>query len=415
VRKQAFPGHLIPPDQMKEEPYPPGAYMRRSATVTPDNVVDRIYTAALDQDAWAPAIEGMEQMFDGHACGIYVSELHRQEARLIHIRGMDPDYLAYYIAHYLFDNPWTKYVRLQRPGAIRTEHTLDEFHNDPGYYRRTAFFNEWMKPQEFIHTLGTNLHADPRILIKCYVYRAPARGEFERTEIDQFSRLTGHLMNAVRVARRLAVEGAAADELSDMVDRLNFGVVLLDDHARVLQANRFARELFRRREGLMMQKGQLMAARPSDRAAFSRLVKDAVFVHLDESLDVPQRVNLYRPAPRRPVCASAVPLPRHHDNPFAERQSAVALIITDPDMEPVISGTVLQSRFGLTAAEARLATSLAQGVSLRVAAEQTSLTYETARSYLKGIFHKTGTTRQTELLRLLLLEGGAVPSTPPPE
>lgn len=385
-----------------------------TATVSPDTVVDRIYTAALDRDAWAPAIQGMEQLFDGHACGIYVSELHSQDAQLIHVRGMNPNYLAYYIDHYLFDNPWKNLARLQSPGVIRTEHSLDKYHNNPGYYRRTSFFNEWMKPQDFIHTMGTNLYADSRMRIKCFVYRAPAAGEFEDAEVHQFARLSRHLMNAVRVARRMALERTEADELADMVDRLNFGVVLLDRHSRVLQANRFAGELFRRREGLMMQKGQLLAVRPADRAAFSRLLHDAVSVHLAESPDAPIGVNLYRPAPRRPMCAAAIPLPRLHGNPFAERRSAVALIITDPDRESEVSGEALKHRFGLTAAEARLARSFAQGVSLRVAADQTGLTYETARSYLKGIFQKTGTTRQTELLRLLLLEGPAL-SAPPPD
>jgi DNA-binding CsgD family transcriptional regulator len=59
---------------------------------------------------------------------------------------------------------------------------------------------------------------------------------------------------------------------------------------------------------------------------------------------------------------------------------------------------LLQCHFGLTPAEARLALHLVAGESLRSAAVKLSITYETARTHLKNIFHKTGTCRQAELV-----------------
>ena len=43
-------------------------------------------------------------------------------------------------------------------------------------------------------------------------------------------------------------------------------------------------------------------------------------------------------------------------------------------------------------------------MALREAAEINGVTYETARWHLKNIFQKTGTVRQSELIRLLLSE-----------
>jgi DNA-binding CsgD family transcriptional regulator len=53
--------------------------------------------------------------------------------------------------------------------------------------------------------------------------------------------------------------------------------------------------------------------------------------------------------------------------------------------------------FALTASEARLAS----GEPLRAAAEAEGITWETARTRLKAILHKTGTTRQAQLPLLL--------------
>ncbi len=64
----------------------------------------------------------------------------------------------------------------------------------------------------------------------------------------------------------------------------------------------------------------------------------------------------------------------------------------------------LRARYSFSATEARLAQSLSRGVPLREAADTAGLTYETARWHLKGIFQKTGTARQTDLVRLLLAD-----------
>ena len=63
---------------------------------------------------------------------------------------------------------------------------------------------------------------------------------------------------------------------------------------------------------------------------------------------------------------------------------------------------LLQCRFGLTPAEARLALHLVAGETLRSAAVKLSISYETARTCLKSIFNKTGTCRQAELVIVIL-------------
>ena len=62
---------------------------------------------------------------------------------------------------------------------------------------------------------------------------------------------------------------------------------------------------------------------------------------------------------------------------------------------------VLKTRFGLSPAEARLAALLFAGASLQSCAKALGIKYETARSYLKSVFQKTGTHRQAELVLTL--------------
>jgi len=75
--------------------------------------------------------------------------------------------------------------------------------------------------------------------------------------------------------------------------------------------------------------------------------------------------------------------------------------VTDLDAGRAPPAGRLRSAFGLTPAEARLASHLAAGQDLSSAAEACGLMRETARGYLKSVFAKTGTSRQGELVALL--------------
>jgi DNA-binding CsgD family transcriptional regulator len=66
-----------------------------------------------------------------------------------------------------------------------------------------------------------------------------------------------------------------------------------------------------------------------------------------------------------------------------------------------LRGEFLRDLFGLTATEARLADCLLEGNGLQDAADTLKITWSTTRFHLKRIFAKTGTCRQTELMRLM--------------
>ena len=62
----------------------------------------------------------------------------------------------------------------------------------------------------------------------------------------------------------------------------------------------------------------------------------------------------------------------------------------------------LKERFELTPAEARLVLRLIVGELLRSAAQTLNIGYETARTTLKSVFHKTDTCRQAELVIVVI-------------
>ena len=77
-----------------------------------------------------------------------------------------------------------------------------------------------------------------------------------------------------------------------------------------------------------------------------------------------------------------------------------AVFLRDPTTQSKTPIERLQSLYALTKAESRVMQSLLDGDTLELIAERDRVSKETLSSQLKAIFNKTGTGRQTELIRL---------------
>ncbi|HEY8554521.1 MAG TPA: hypothetical protein VIL43_08285 [Burkholderiales bacterium] len=368
-----------------------------------DDIIDLAYSAAVDPDGWPRAVRSLSTRYNAIAAGLYVGDLAARRVDLISLEGISPGYVKSYVDDHLCDSPWS-IAQMQEVGYVRTDTALDEYHGRPGYYRSTPLFNDWMKPQDFIYTLGVNLAVDKARQTKLFLYRPKSAGPYTAREIARFRRLTRHLITAVKVADRFAAARREARELRQVLDRLRFGIVFLADDGAVLEANAFAARLFEQRDGLTVAHRQLVATHRASGAALTSMVRAAIATR--QGLDAaPEPVYLERGNGAQPLSVLALPLPRSGD-PFDVRRAAVALLVTDPGVEAAVPIERLRRRFQLTASEARLASELVRGLKLRDAADRAGLTYETARWYLKSTFQKTGATRQADLVRLLLSEPG---------
>src|SRR5690606_21873486 len=217
--------------------------------------------------------------FGGIAAGLYIGDLAEKRVELVTLQGIDSAYVESYVARYLADeNPWA-IPSLQQCGYVRTDTALDDYHRSSGFYRGTSLFNEWMKPQDFVYTLGVNLAGNETRQTKLFVYRPERAGPYAEGELARFRRLTRHLMSAVAMAGRVSAATRAASDLLHALDRARFGLVLLDDEGHVLEANAFARQLFERRDGLGVLRGRLVATQRASAKGLATALRAAQTVN----------------------------------------------------------------------------------------------------------------------------------------
>ena len=156
--------------------------------------------------------------------------------------------------------------------------------------------------------------------------------------------------------------------------------------------------------GLTLVRGRLGSVVPEQTRRLQALIAAAT------SPDPAERTGGAMPllAPDRLLPLSVMVAPARPDRLALFAGGPCAIVcVTDLEAGVSLSQTRLRELFGLSAAEARVAMALVEGRTPREAAQGLGLSFYTVRSHLVRIFDKTGTSRQAELVRLIMRLTGA--------
>jgi DNA-binding CsgD family transcriptional regulator len=364
-------------------------------------IVGQIYRAALDAKGWDAVIASLGQAFRSPVAGMFTQDTVSGEVSTDGIE-MGEKYHRLYAERIAAVNPWISVPGLMRPGRILSDESLEVLHQDAKAYVETEFHQDFAQPQGFRHSMGGTLIAHGHRLLNFTYFRGAADGPYSAAEMRLHGMLSRHIAAAIGMSGELTALRRQESVSSYLVDRLAFGVILLDADGRVLFANREAGRLLAENDGLGIVGGFLRARYPQDARRLDGLVHAATSA--DSGMPAaPARTIVARPSGRMALSISALPVPCGRTL-FDVPAGQALVLVSDPERRPNLEGRYLAERFGFGRNEARLAAALAQGFDLREAASLAGLTYATARWYLKGIFEKTGTHRQTELVALLLAD-----------
>jgi DNA-binding CsgD family transcriptional regulator/PAS domain-containing protein len=228
------------------------------------------------------------------------------------------------------------------------------------------------------------------------VFREPGQDDFSAAERALVERLVPHLDRAYENLRNVLEITQQNTALAEVMDRLPAGILLLDERAKVAFRNRAARRMLGRCDGFELVDGTLRAMDPDSDEILQRRIGEVVAASAEPGTGGVLIVQ--RPAgdPAYPVSVSRL-LPGE-----ALRDVVACILVSDPDhgVEPAVE--LVRSLHGLTQAESELVGLLARGHTLEEASQTRSVSINTTRSHLKRVFRKTGTSRQGELVQLVL-------------
>lgn len=357
-------------------------------------LIDLIYDASLEASRWPTFIASLNRMFDGIGGVFQQREQHTSEVGFIEIGGMDGAVRTAYEQHYRARSVWM-------PAAFNSSSELTIGHElaaDKQRFERSEFYNDWLRPSGAYDAIGGVIQRSSGSLTVVTVIRAERAGLVTNAHKRLFTRLMPHVRRSIDIHRRLSRVQLQRDGTLQALDALQVGLLLTNRRGQVLFANRVAEDILRRGDGLTLLRNQLRPARSEDAQRLAALIEGAART----TLGLGERsggILALPTASGTPVTVLVSPCPR-----LGLLEPAAFVFISQPMGQVPIDEHHVAQRYGLTPAEVKLLRALVDGKRLADYADGAGITLNTAKTHLKQLFTKTGSERQSDVLRMFVAD-----------
>ncbi|OJU26457.1 MAG: hypothetical protein BGN89_16920 [Alphaproteobacteria bacterium 64-6] len=374
-------------------------------------LLNLLYDAAIDPTRWQTFLNVLSSTFSNANGILYEFDRETGHTQFSFGFGNDPAFIAPYLDHFQHINPYRDASGCAPLGvACRSSLVLDV-----ESVSKSEFYNDWMRPQGIpADHLGLLLERRPTTHITFGLApNAKALAKHNKKYIQWLNLLAPHITRALeinRITREATRERSNAERVAGVVlNIIDAAAFIVTPGGRPVQMNSRAEALLKSRSLLGVEGGgRLVALHPSGDAALSAAVMQLTTKHVSSLQDacgpIPLRSMLDGSTfyawliAILPETAAAA---RFDIGPSVARPMLVLMV--QPANEPLnLNPKVIAAVFKLTSAEAKLVSALAAGYSIGDFAEHAGLSRSTVRNQLAAAFAKTETSRQAELVALVI-------------
>ncbi len=359
-------------------------------------VIGIIYDASLDPGLWPRALERACLFVGGSSGALFWHDTATERTAVLHLFNEEAHYTKLYLETYLSLNPCFPAAAFFDVGEVYRSNDMVPFDE----MVETRFYDEWMKPQRMIDALGANLEKGATnssiVSVRLHDQDGFADAEVQR----KFALVVPHFQRAVSIARLFDTARASSAVLTETLDTIDSAVFLVGTGGRIVFANDAGRSVLAEKTLLRERNGGL-AATDADADRRLRYLFGAAEVGDSMQGDRAQAIPLL-PDPHGRWFAHVLPLTSGDRQRSAAVHSAIAAVFvrrSSPASPPPLEA--LAKLYKLTASEVRLLDAMMKASGVRALAELLGLTEATVKTHLHNVFRKTGTSRQSELVRLL--------------
>jgi pimeloyl-ACP methyl ester carboxylesterase/DNA-binding NarL/FixJ family response regulator len=226
------------------------------------------------------------------------------------------------------------------------------------------------------------------------VEHSPFAGN-EKEEIDQL--LLVHFNKAMSIASKLLELHEQQEAARTILNHLPIGLLVLDGQCNVIESNRYARDLIAANNLLQIRDGRLLVNESKDaiflRQVVKKLSNPAAIFSASEAVTLSGTNSSHESLMLIISPCQANSLSDHNH---------VTLFISSKEEQAITLPVTVKHHYDLSGREFMLAGMMVRGFTIKEAAEKSQLTEHTIRTQLKAVFAKTNTSRQAELIALLL-------------
>jgi DNA-binding CsgD family transcriptional regulator len=379
------------------------------AAATPPilDVVGQLHEGVVDDQAWARAVTTVCEALDIPRLLMGTISQGGKHVEFVFGHRTAPHAVAL-LEGPLADpvhNPW---LALATTHPLRRVATVDDM-GGLDHMKSSRMWSDFYVPFGMGECIGAPLERQPEYSDVLMVGRKVGTRGFSGSEKKNLQALLPHIARAWRVKRAMAEMEGQIGSLKMVLDRIDRAIVVSGPEGQIRYANRAADRLLSRGNAIDARNGRLCATRPRHTEALRALIGRAAATSVGAELVAVDAVALPCDNMDPPLAVVAEPLaPAHGDTLGHVAAAGAILFIGDSEASRSPSSERLRVVYGLTPAEARMASAVVDGGGLASAASALNLSPNTAKYHLKAVFGKVGVSSQAQLMRRVMADVGGL-------
>jgi len=368
----------------------------RNAQANILDLIGDVYDAALDEKLWRGLAPRIARTFASTSAAVQVRNTRDGRVDLLaSTENFDRLAVETYGTYYAQRDVW-----VQRASKLRTSQVVasKDLISDSDF-ENTEIYQNYARRLGIFYVVGAVFPIAGDEVAAIGVHRAHDGATYDDRDKSLLGQFLPHLRRALQIRRRLADPAIEHGAALDALERSGTATLVVSGDGRLLYANGAAERLLQAGDGLRVIGGRLAAAGRSTAERLTAFIRDCSNTAAGKASGAGGVLAIAR-AERLPLTVLVAPFRPAREGIGAALPAAV-LFLRDPE-SPNPKSLALRGLFGLTAAEAAVAAALADGKVVEGLATELGVTLNTVRTHLKNIFAKTGTTRQAQLVALIL-------------
>jgi len=359
------------------------------------DLLGTIYDTTLDRALWPDVLRRSMEFVGGSAATIFAKSPTALHGNVYYDWGTDPYYRQLYFDKYIKLDPTTSshyFADVEQPIATADLMPCGEF-------LETRFYKEWVQPQGLVGFVSAVLDKSATRAALFGVFRRERDGIVDDEMRRRMGLIIPHVRRAVLIGNVLDLNTAEAASFSDALSGLAAGVFLVDENARIVFANRSGQIMLDDGQILRQKDRVLMAVDPRTRTALHDVI--ALASGADAAVGA-IGIAVALSSPPEPWLARVLPLTSGARLHAGIACSAVAAVFVHrASLETRSSIETLSKLYSLTPSEQRVLAAVGEVGRISAVAEVVGISEQTVKTHLQNLFAKTGTNRQSDLIKLV--------------
>jgi DNA-binding CsgD family transcriptional regulator len=361
------------------------------------DLIGTIYDTTFDRTLWPEVLRRSAEFVGGSASSLYWKDtVHRTGKPILYWIARHDTTVPSYFDQCVKVDPLTTRQFLFDVGEVYSVEDCMPY----AEFMESRLYKEWIRPNGYVEQLAATLDKSATCFSLFAIFRGEQHGLVDAEARRRMRLIVPHVRRAVLIGNALAFCMAEATASADTLNGLAAGVFLVDEHARIVFANRSGQVMLDEGKILRREDDTLTAVDPRIGTRLPDVIASAR--DGDAAIGVTGIAVPLSSPPEQRWLAHILPLTSGARRRAGIEYSAVAAVfVHQASLEAPSSLATVSKLYGLTPGELRVLAAVVEVGGIAAVARIVGIAEATVKTHLQRLFAKTGTNRQIDLVKLV--------------